>query len=108
SFEYGEQLEFGKIKTLSPLFFTKEEKDYHFAPRDIHFTLDKNFQLYHKEIPYNAKDHYNKIGSHIISADGETISLHSIIRNVEQVGNEKAEKGGTKENAFYKQTMKSL
>ncbi|HUM51391.1 MAG TPA: type III-B CRISPR module-associated Cmr3 family protein [Chitinophagales bacterium] len=101
---------FGKIISLSPLYFNDSKNNFFFAPLDIQFEISNNFILSDKENKtYTTKKHGNLIAQYLISEDSkEIIELSKIIKNISQVGNEKGDKGETKENAFYKQTMKQL
>lgn len=111
SFKYSKGNDFGKIKSISPLYFTKKDKNYFFAPMDIKFDLIDEFQLKcssDKKL-YNSKDHYNLITQYLISEDfKDIVKLSEIIKDIEVVGNEKGEKGKTKENTYYKQNMKRI
>lgn len=108
SFKYGKQGSFGKIESVSPLYFTDGKNDYHFAPLDLNFDMSDDFVLNFENERYNAKKHESKFGGLLTPSSGKEVPLSDIIQNIEQVGNEKAEKGGTKEEAFYKQTLKKL
>jgi len=108
SFEYEVERSFGKIESISPLYFTDGKNDYHFAPSDFKFEMNDNFVLNFENERYNAKKHESKLGGLLIPSSGKEVHLSDIIQNIVQVGNEKAEIGGTKEEAFYKQTLKKL
>ena len=109
SFKYGGNLTFKKINSLGPLYFTDGKEDYYFAPVDILFSMDKDFILKYKGKAYNVKDHQKIICPYLISnSSGEPILLSKIIEDVPQVGNQLPEKGGSKDNAFYKQNSKRL
>ncbi len=109
SFRYGtKENKFGKIKSVSPLYFIHENTDYFFAPLDFSFDLNRDFELSKDGQVYNYKSYGSHIGNCLINQNGVAQSLFDIIGEVSQVGNEKAEKGGTKEDAFYKQKMKKL
>ena len=100
--------EFGKITKISPLYFNNGKENYFFAPLDIEFGME-NFVLKKGSKPFNAKDHYALIQQYLVAEKSqEVIPLSQIAKDFKQVGNEKGEKGKTKENAFYKQNMKYL
>lgn len=109
SFDYYKPNEgYGKIKSISPLFFSFEGKDYFFAPLDINFMLDDKYLLYKldsngNQKNYNAKDHYSDICQQLVSSDGDVKKLDDIIKPASQVGNEKFMKGETKDEKYYKQ-----
>lgn len=112
---------FGKIQSISPLYFTDGTENYFFAPIDFGATLNEGFIL-NKDIKkknkeeysledYTAKEHEQFVLRQLINKKGETIKLSDIVIDTPQVGNEKAERGATdeaKENAFYKINMKRL
>lgn len=108
SFEYSYDREFGRIKQISPLYFTNNKTDYFFAPIDINFKLNDDFILLYGENKFNSKDLKKYIKQYLINNTNNLVELDSIIKSIKQVGNEKGEKGATKENAFYKQTQKIL
>lgn len=112
SFDFCNKIEkdtFGKIKNISPLYFSNGKKRFFFAPLDIKFKMGKAFQLTHQGKDFNAKDHAPLVQHYLISEDfADIFKLDCIVRDYAQVGNEKGEKGQTKENAFYKQNMKRL
>ncbi len=115
SFDYNTPPDnFGKITSIGPLYFQYNDQSYFYAPLDIEFEMEK-FQLKkvkdNKKTDYNAKDHYNNICQYLISGSGKTVKLSDIISDVPHVGNEKAEKGISKEekeNKFYKQNAKMM
>jgi CRISPR-associated protein Cmr3 len=108
SFHFLQQQKFGKITKISPLYFRKKAENYFFAPLDIAFEME-NFVLKKGNKPFNAKDHSTLIQQYLISENSqEVIPISKIAMDFAQVGNEKGEKGKTKENAFYKQKMKYL
>jgi CRISPR-associated protein Cmr3 len=108
SFDYNQKTKkYGKIISLSGLYFCNGENNYFFAPLDIDFTI-KNFLLFKEDKIYNAKDHYDEICQQIFNENGEIIKLSEIVKDSPRVGNEKSEKGESKEDKFYKQNFKSL
>lgn len=108
---------FGKIKSLSPLYFHSNGKDYFFGPLDFDTEIDDHFILSKtdrdgKAEKYKAKLKDTFISQQLIAKDGTAKLLfgeNGILSDAEQVGNEKAHKGeSTKENAFYKMNMKRM
>lgn len=101
---------FGKIITIGHLYFQYKSQNYFFAPLDIDFEIEE-FQLKKVNVPYNAKDHFLDICQHLVNNKGDKVKLNKIITDFPQVGNEKAEKGASKEekdNKFYKQNAKKI
>lgn len=111
SFDYNSSANtFGKISSISALYFNNDKTNFFFAPMDIQFNINNDFILSDKENKvYSAKKHSHLITQYLISEDSkQIIELSKIIESIPQVGNEKGDKGETKENAFYKQKMKRL
>lgn len=108
SFQYGSKFSFEKIESLSPLYFYNGIEKYFFAPFDIDFAIDDNYVLSKDGEKYSCKKSSKFIQPKMISKSGKLENLSEIIKDVPQVGNKKAGKGATKENAFYKQNMKRL
>jgi CRISPR-associated protein Cmr3 len=105
---------FGKIISVGLLYFQHNSQNYFFAPLDIAFEME-NFQLIKekngKKTDYNAKDHFLDICQYLVDNKGNKVKLSEIISDIPQVGNEKAEKGASKEekdNKFYKQNAKKM
>lgn len=119
---------FGKIKSISPLYFNDGLENYFFAPLDIGAELKENYILEktilkrkersteeeEKLEEFTAKEKLQFITQKLISESGSSISLFGkdgIIDDAPQVGNQKTKKGATeqdKENAFYKIYMKKM
>ena len=110
SFDFdADSNEFGKIKSISPLYFVNDENvAYFFAPFDKEFKMGEAYQLLRDEKVYNTKDHYHLVAPYLSSANGDFKELSEIIFTDNQVGNEKAEKGETRDNKFYKQSSKRM
>lgn len=116
SFDYDKPpADYGKISSLSPLYFIHKNEPYFFAPFDFGFDLSTDFKLSkhnkekNKTENYNAKDHYYNVASQkLINAKDEMKELSSITSDVVQVGNEKAGKGEPRDKKFYKQFSKRL
>lgn len=101
--------DYGKLTSISPLYFVHKSEAYFFAPFDYGFDLNAELQLSKDSKNYNAKDHYDQMAAQkLVNAKGNKLELNSIISTAEQVGNEKADKGETKDNKFYKQFSKRL
>jgi len=109
-----------KITSVGPLYFHNDSQNYFFAPLDIAFEME-NFQLIKEKdggkIVYNSKDHFRDICQFLIDDKGQKRKLYDdyeknpIIFDNHQVGNEKAEKGTSKEEKdkkFYKQNAKKM
>jgi hypothetical protein len=112
SFNFDKKpIKYGKIVRITPLYFKKGKQDYFFAPLDIDFMME-GFRLFKMEKGakkfYNVKDHYYNICQRLFSEKGEVINLARIVTDSPQMGNEKAGKGETKEDKFYKQISKRL
>lgn len=109
SFEYNSEHTFGKIQTISPLYFSKNEKKYFFAPIDLNFEMNDDYVLLNNGKIFNSKEYSGLIQQYLISADfNNKIAVTDIIEDIIQVGNEKGKNGATIEKAFYKQKMKRL
>ncbi len=107
SFHCGEvQQSFGKINSVSCLYFLKDNMPYFFCPSDILFDYDDGI-LSNGIGKFNAKDHGHLITDYISNGNDE-IKLSELICDIETVGNEKDRKGVSLKNAFYKQNLKSL
>ncbi len=100
---------YGKIISLSPLYFVHKNDAYFFSPFDVDFDMQSDFQLSKTAKNYNAKDHYFVISAQkIVNASGQRVELKQIVSVAQQVGNEKSDKGETKDNKFYKMFSKRL
>jgi len=112
SFDYNTPpQDYGKIKSISPLYFHGDNQCFFYAPLDVDFKMT-NFQLSKmkdgNDTNYNAKDFYYDICQQVISDKGDKKKLSVIIEDAMQVGNEKAAKGESKEDKFYKQNSKRM
>lgn len=111
SFDFNiNQDHFGKIKEISPLYFTHETKGRYFiSPMDLNFDLSEDFELSKAGKPYNPKkDKLDQIRIWNETNNDDVINLSDIIFDVLQTGNEKREKYGSNENAYYQQSMKRM
>lgn len=108
SFDFGNSsLTYGKIASISPMYLNDGTDNYFFAPLDFVCTLENGI-LKVGEKHYNAKNYSDFIRTQVINNQGKTVSLTEIIADLPQVGNEKTVNQQEKENAFYKQNMKTL
>ena len=113
SFDFSNQASgYGKIRTISSLYFTYGEENYFFAPLDYGSNLLENFVL-EKEIDneieeYTAKEKNKFLQQIVVSNSFHAKMIEDIVKSSPMVGNEKAENGTSKEDAFYKQNMKYL
>ena len=113
SFDFSNQASgYGKIRAISPLYFTHENENYFFAPFDYGSDLLENFVLA-KEIDneieeYTAKEKNKFLQQTVVSNSGDAKVIEDMVKSSPMVGNEKSEDGTSKENAFYKQNMKYL
>lgn len=112
SFDFGNTaLTFGKIKSLSPLYFLLDGTIFIPAPLDLDFILErvggnfilkKNNSVYTTKmgaLPLTLSD--RKGGNPILVYDDEPGK--SVIFKVSQTGNEKAKQGESRDESFYKQ-----
>lgn len=117
SFDYNKHDQtFGKINSISPLYFIKDSEVYFPAPLDFGYAmsqLNNNYFLSKNDKKYTAKN--DPLNLKFISAEGESlIDLYckvpgkSIVFPVNQTGNEKAEEGTSKDEKFYKQTSMKM
>jgi CRISPR-associated protein Cmr3 len=105
SFCIGEDNSFGKIESISQLYFNNGIENFAFAPFDIYFEIDNNFTLKKDNKLFNAKDHQKFIKEYLIGQKTDNIiPLDSIIKDREQIGNKKF----SKDKGFYKQVLKQL
>ena len=110
------RLSFGKIKSISPLYFLKGDKAFVPAPLDFNYQIETengNYLLKNKDEFYKAKD--GKLDLYLIGMKGEVpIKLYddeppkSVVFRVSQTGNEKAEKGESNEDSYYKQSFMKM
>lgn len=105
SFNYPDRNDFGKIKSITPLYFLHKTEPYFFAPFDMGFELSPELLLQINGKNYNAKDHGSKCSQlELYSGDQTNIkTLAQLFRQVIKTGNEKVANGLDKEEAFYRQ-----
>lgn len=109
SFNFPNVLSFGKIASITPLYFLNKSEKYFFGPFDIDFELNKDYYLQKDGNPYKSKDYNKYIQQYLYSENQQTkLSLSDIISDMQQTGNEKGDKGKSKEDAYYKQVMKKF
>ncbi len=109
SFALNGTNEFGKIQSISPLYFLSQNKAYHFAPFDCNFKFNNNALTDNKGKPYNAKDHHYPISKQRIINGTDLLELSELIKDVEHTGNKKAkQKGESKSEGFYKMKKKQF
>jgi len=117
SFDYNNHDQtFGKIGSISPLYFINNNEIYFPAPLDFEYEMgqvNSNYFLLKKDKKYTAKNDPPNLK--LISIKGESlIDLYSldpgksIVFPVNQAGNEKAEEGTSKDEKFYKQTSMKM
>ncbi|MCX6269635.1 MAG: hypothetical protein NTU44_00160 [Bacteroidetes bacterium] len=109
-------LTFGKIKSISPLYFLKNEEVYIIPPFDYEFDLQQegvNFFLRKGDKIYTSKDQFPS--TKLVNLSGmnptplfENEPGKSVMFPISQTGNEKAEKGESNEDSFYKQTFMKM
>lgn len=98
-------LNFGKITSLSALYFLKETEPYFFVNNDIQFEIDDSFQLKKENEHYSDKEHNKYVTQYLLDKNGIEIpvALSEVCKPIEsQVGNKIAESGESKEKGFYK------
>lgn len=114
-FEGKEQL-FGKIESVSSLYFVNNRLYYFPAPFDVEYTLSNEHGYYfmHKSgKKFTAKDNFpslkvidsaGQMGPYIVGSS----TTECIVYPTQHTGNEKGEKGESKEDAFYKQVYMKM
>lgn len=120
SFDFdAEKQAFGKIESLSSLYFVKNGSTYFPAPYDVEYDiLAENGYSYMQKNgnKYTAKSHFppmkvidttGQIGPLLIENPNNT-DEDCIVYPTQHTGNEKGEKGESKENAFYKQVYMKM
>jgi CRISPR type III-B/RAMP module-associated protein Cmr3 len=120
SFEYdpkGTKQGFGAIKSISPLYFVKDNGEkFIVAPADNTFKLVEMYKGSYKMTEYDPKKAPDPC---VISLKdpGQTVPFFQkeeksnedfVFREKEAVGNKKGVKGKTEEDAFYRQIMYTL
>lgn len=122
SFEYGfvgknneTEQTFGKIKSISPLYFLKGSEKYIFAPFSYGFVLKKDYNTYCLN-GYKAKDGYSPKLINLADSS-KTVQLFKnkekpeedyIFIDSKTVGNKKGTGDKTEDDGFYKQDMYQL
>jgi len=102
--------QFGNIKSVSPLYFINSSETWFPAPFDSQHKLSK-LDGYYKFITDHGKNYTAKDGGfelRLTNGKGNYQLLSEIIYPVPQTGNEKGEKGSTKEDAYYKQVFMQI
>lgn len=113
SFDYeSSENEFGRIKSLGPLYLYNKDEAYYFGPKDCLFNLSDEFLYFYNSESFKGKKHYKYLGLNFISTDGKIEisfkSYENFTKEIKQVGNKITEKGGNKEDSFYRQIFKTL
>jgi len=108
SFAYNSANQFGKIQSISPLYFLHQSKPYHFAPFDYNFNYKEDSLTDKDGKLYNAKAHYYHISKQQIINGKALKEISAIIKDVEHTGNKKAKSGKSQLEGYYKMTKKKL
>lgn len=122
SFEYGfngvnheTKQTFGKIKSISPLYFVKGQEKYIFAPLNYGYKLKTRFDTYFLD-EYKAKNGYSPMLINLANSH-KTIQMFKDKINPEEdyvfiesktVGNKKGTGGKAEDDGFYKLDMYQL
>lgn len=114
-FDAKKQL-FGKIESISSLYFVKQGSNYFPAPFDADHNIDKEngyYFMYKSEKRFTAKDYFPALK--VIDSAGQigpvllgSSETECIVYPTQHTGNEKGEKGESKEDAFYKQVYMKM
>jgi CRISPR-associated protein Cmr3 len=109
--------DFGKIKSISPVFILKDNKPFFVAPIICQKTINKVKAVFEPGTFYNGQSTVEKLPvlqgfnykkgfeGLLISADGETLKLKDVFIPNKITGIFKERTGGTNTKAFYKQTF---
>lgn len=106
---------FGKIHSISPLYFLKGDDKYIIAPFDREFELVTEYGNY-KMKGYDAKKGYHPVLINLkdkgicrfFKDENKKDDTDFVFIRHETVGNKKGEKGKTEDDGFYKQVMYKL
>jgi len=114
-FDTKKQL-FGKIESISPLYFVNQGNNYFPAPFDVEHEIDKEYGYYfmHKSgKKFISKDYFPPMK--VIDSAGQigplllgSSATECIVYPTQHTGNEKGERGESKEDAFYKQAYMKM
>ncbi len=117
SFDFNNPcLTFGKIRTLSPLYFLMNEKIHVPAPFDLDYSIGKangNFYLHKNGDVFTTKQGHPSLLLTDLTGE-KSFRLFSddpaqaVVYSASQTGNEKAARGESKEDSFYKQTYMKM
>jgi len=108
SFAYNGANQFGKIQSISPLYFLHQSKPYFFAPFDYNFNYKEGSLTNKDGKAFNAKEHYSRISKQQIINGKEPKEISAIIKDVDHTGNKKAKSGKSQLEGYYKMTKKKL
>jgi len=107
SFSFNGGNTFGKINSISHLYFQHQNSAYHFSPFDVDFEWKEENIMQKGAKKFNAKDH--NITSHqLISRKQNKMKLNDIVKVEEQVGNKIVKPGSNNKEGFYKMFKNKL